>query len=227
MFQIDLNHPDISALQKAGRLKKFKKGEIIIRPYDDVKCIYVIVSGIIKSYTINKRGEEFTRIMYGEDEFFPLSWIANRARNDVFYGAVTDCEVFEVPRDVFTDKITTSVDITHATLVKVIEQYTVLVASVDNLEYKYARERLAFRLLMIAARFGDKQEDGSIVLPVVSQQDLGSAINLTRESVSRELARFERHGYISITKGRIKMLDTEKMSTELDGNLPPSYEQDL
>lgn len=227
MFQISLDHPDILALQEAGRLVKFKKGEIIIRPYDNVKSIFVIISGLVKSYTINKNGEEFTRIMYRENEIFPLSWIADRARNDVFYGAVSDCQIYLVPRDAFVEKLKTSVDVTYATLHKVIEQYTVLVSRIDNLEYKYARERLAFRLLLLAARFGEKQPDGSIVLPTLSQQDLGSTINLTRESVSRELARFERLGVLKTEKGKIIVLKTDGLSKELGGNLPESFGQDL
>lgn len=227
MFQIDLNHPIILELGKASRSVKYKKGEIIIRPYDDVKFVCIVASGIVKSYTINNHGEEFTRILYREEEVFPISWIANRPRQDVYYAAVTDCEVYQVPKELLMEQLKSSGDLSFAMLYKLVEQYTVLISRIDNLEYKYARERLAFRILVLAARFGKKQKDGSIVMPPLNQQELGSTINLTRESVSREIARFERLGYVKSEKGKITVLDTASLSKELGGSLPASFEEEL
>jgi CRP-like cAMP-binding protein len=214
MYQIANNHPDIEELRKHTRLVSFKKGEIILRPYDETNYLHAVNQGLVKIYNINARGEESITIIYGPDNLFPLAWIIEAKPQNVFIEALTDCKINLVPKDIFLDIAKRSGDVSYALARKILEQFALYASRVKNLEYKYARERLAYTLLLLAAQFG-KKSGVTFLVPRISQEDLARCVNLTRESVSKEISRFERVGLIELTRTYIVIKSPKKLKAEL------------
>jgi CRP-like cAMP-binding protein len=218
MFAIDLNHPDVLALSQHAKLYSFKKGAIVLHTYDDTPYLHIVVSGLVKAYSTNGRGEETIIVIYGPDNIFPVDWIVSKRVQTVDFMAMTDCEVALIPQDIFKKFLNESPDISSATLEKVVEQYTLFGMRITNLEFKYARERMAYRLLVLVGRFG-KEKNGVITLPHISQQDLASTINVSREGVNREMSRFERLGFVKYTSKDMQILDVEGLHKECGTDL--------
>lgn len=108
------------------------------------------------------------------------------------------------------EKLKSNANITFEFLCKVIEQFALYSSRVNNLELKYGRERVAYKLLLLAARFGKKRGE-SIVIPHFSQQDIGSLINLTREMVNIEMLKFEHKGLIKVSRKSIEIIQPKKL----------------
>ena len=223
LYNIDPNHPDIVELRKHTKFVKFKKGEVILHPHDETNYLHVIDEGMVKIYTINAKGDQSISIIYGPRELFPLSCvIEERMKNiyfearmkDTYFEAMTDCKIELVPKDIFIEKLKTNADVSYAFSRKVLEQFAMYASRVSNLEFKFSRERLAYRLLVLAARFGEKK-DGKYVLPYISQQDLAATLNLTRESVSREMSRFERLEIIGYGDSNIILMKPDDLHSEI------------
>jgi CRP-like cAMP-binding protein len=219
MFAIDLNHPDVTALTSHVKVVRYKKGEVIVRPDDDTGHLHIVINGMVKAYRINNRGEETISVMYGPDNIFPLAWIITQEQLPNFFGAITDCEVALLPREVFVKYMKSSIDVSNAILEKILEQFILFGSRITNLEFKFARERLAFQLLMLAGKFGERKGD-TLVMPHISQQDLGATINVSREGVSREIARLERLGVITSTTSSIIIKDPSRLQKEVSGDVP-------
>jgi len=213
MFAIDLNHPDVQEIQKHAKIRRFKKGMVIVRRDDDTNYLHIVISGLVKAYTENSRGEETITVIYGPDDIFPLSWIINQERTPVDFGAIADCEIALIPRAIFLKYLKESPDISYAVMQKILEQYIMFGGRIINLEFKFARERLAYRLLSLAAKFGEKK-DNTLVIPHISQNDLGVTINLSREHVSKEMARFEQLGLVKYDNTGIYILDVANLHKE-------------
>ena len=206
MLQLDFDHLQVQRLRQLGRRVSYKKGEIILRPTDEAESIYFIETGLVKTYATDEHGEQYLHVIYGEDEIFPLAWIIGKEGLDVIYEALTDCEIIRLPQKIFLEAIRSEVDISFSVLNKILRQFVVFAARVDNLEYKTARQRLAYRLILLGQRFGKRDQNGGIVLPSMTHHDIASSINLARESVSRELSRFERLNLIDGQGGRLVIL---------------------
>jgi len=217
MFAIDLNHPDIKAIRKHIKEASFKKGDMVLSPDKETTYLYSIRKGFVKLYTVNSREEQAIILIYGPDDIFPLSWIIGRQRQPFYFQAISDCEIALLPQDVFLKQMQDSSDVTFAVMHKIIEQFALFTSRVNNLEYKYARERLAYRLLLLSARFGETKGRDS-VLPHISQTDLASMINVSREGVSREMSRFERVGLVEYSKIRIVIKNPDGLKKELGGD---------
>lgn len=227
MFAIDPDHPDVVAIKKHIKEVRFRKGEIILHPYEDTAFLHVIRSGLVKAYTINSRGEEAINVIYGQDDLFPLAWIINQQRQPVYFQALTECRAVLVPQDVFLEYIQSSAAITYAVMQKILEQTTLFASRINNLEFKFARERLAYRLLVLAAKFGEPNKRGEMVIPHISQQDLAATINVSRESVSREISRFEKLGCLIYKSSGIVIKNQQQLHDEVRDTVIMYYDSSL
>ena len=206
--------PEIAKLAELGRKTIYRKGQVMLRPGDEPSDIFLIVEGIVKIYAINNLGEEYIHILFGPGEMFPLAWVVNSTPVSLYFAATSDCTVQRIAQEHFTKALDSNPQTGKEILAQAMRQFSVYVARVDNLEYKYARERLAYRILLIAQRFGKKNGE-NVELPFLGQQELGASINLSRESVSRELNRFLKMGLIVYEKGCLMVLDAQGLRKEI------------
>lgn len=214
-------HATIEQLFATGQTLKLAKNEIIIRPGDDPIYFYFIRNGFVKVYFINSEGDEYLHIIYGAGEMFPLSWIVNRVRRNVFYETITTAEISRVTHEEFMIATANDPQKGFAVMQQIVTQFNIYLDRIDNLEYKYARERLAYRLLFLAGRFGTKEGD-TFRVPYFTQQDLASSINLSRESAVRELNKFKNKGLIEYNSSNIILKDIEALSHEIKGGISPT-----
>jgi CRP/FNR family cyclic AMP-dependent transcriptional regulator len=211
----------IQKLFANGQRFELAKDEIVIRPGDDPSHLYRIETGFVKVYFINREGEEYLHLIYGAGEIFPLAWIVNRVRRNVFYETITPSVIMRISREEFMEKTATDPEMGFAVMQQAISQFNIYLDRIDNLEYKYARERLVYRLLFLAGRFG-KKEGSVFIVPYFTQQDLASSINLSRESAVRELNKLKNKGLIEYSSTSIVLKDIVALSHEINGGLSPN-----
>lgn len=213
-------------LIQLGRSIAYKKGEVLVRPSDESGIFYCITSGMVRAYTIEESGEKNIQIINGPSELFPISWLIKKQLPNLYYEALSDCVVVRMHTDDATRLLESSAQVSFAMLKQIVSQFVAYKARVDNLEYKFARERIAYHLLFLARRFGT-DEDGVITMNRFSQEEIGSATNVRREGVSRELKRFERLKYIEYTPGKLVLLDPAGLRLELAPKDVPLFIDDL
>jgi CRP/FNR family transcriptional regulator, cyclic AMP receptor protein len=209
---------DIQALEKFflnGRSVRTSKGQVVLRGDDDNPDIYFVGKGFIKVYSINDEGEEYLHIIYKQGDIFPLIWIFRNRRRRVFYEAMTDSVVWKLPKTHFLDYIKAKTDpVSFSVIEKLAEQFNIYADRLDNLEYRNAGERVVYRLLFLASRFGQKSDDKIIIEAPITHKLIAESINLTRESVSREIERLSKAGLIGSQNGKIIINSIEKLSQE-------------
>ena len=193
-----------------------KHTQILLIDEDRPRAMYYIGSGYVRVYSVNSRKEQYTHIIYGPGEIFPLTWLTKQTRSNVLYGALTDCEIYCVELDSFNRDLQKDNGLSYGMLQQAIEQYRLYTMRVDNLEYKYASERLAYRLILLSNRFGERSGDAITIMPPLTHQLLGSSLNLSRESVSREMEKLVRKGLVRYNQARqIVIPDIQSLSKEL------------
>lgn len=206
-----------------GKQIVYANGELILRADDEPQGAYYIVSGFVKVYSINSQGEEYVHIIYGDGEIFPMVWILRKISRSVFYEALGSVTILRAPSEALVKRLEQD-KIASSFLNQVVDQFSVYSDRVDNLEYKYARERLVYRLLFLAGRFGEQTGNSVIIAVPLTQQMIGGSINLSRESVGRELERLERKGLVEYNKQRrIVINDIAELTKELKDPIRTDY----
>lgn len=208
---------------KSGRAVRFEKNEIVLPDTDDDPDVFYITDGFIKAYSINDEGENYTHLIYGTGEIFPIEWAIRNHRRLIFYETLSPCELWKVSREQFIRRIhETSEPFSLALIEQMAEQFNVYADRLDNLEYKSAYERVVYRLLFLASRFGKKDGKKVVIEAPLTHRLIAESINLARESFSREFEKLFDKGLVTTKGSTIIILDVEKLRHEFSD--PPSLD---
>lgn len=208
----------LRALLAEGTERTYQPGELISGPDLATKEIFYVAEGLVRVYATNTRGEEYLHIIYRQGEFFPIAWIVSDVRRNMYFQALYGCKVVCIPRDVLTKKLQADGELCWEFTRRVAEQFTAYADRLDNLQYQYAIERVSYRLLFMASRFGVRQGK-KIKLPYFSQQAIASSINLSRETVARTMDKLKERNIISYGYKGITLQDLDALSQEVKGGI--------
>lgn len=187
--------------------QKYKKGEILIRADDNPPGIFYLKKGYVKEYAISKKGDELVVNIFKPISFFPMSWAINNTPNMYFFEAITDLEVWRVPKDKALEFIKTNPDVLYDLLSRVYKGTDGLLTRMTYLMSGNAYARLITELVIYAKRFSNPLH--------ISEKDLAASSGMTRETVSREVRILKSKGLVSFQKGKLLITDTNKLEGEL------------
>ena len=209
-------------------LTKFTKKEGIINAEEQPRGVYYLKSGYVRMYTITQEGYELTLNIFKPGTFFPLTWAIADIDNVYFYEALTDSEINLAPKDKSLTFIKNNSDILFDINRRTLTGLDAILTRLQYLILGNAYQRLANSFLMLGARFGVKT-NGSIKLTLTfTEQDLANLAGVTRETVSLELKKLKRDGYIKKDEGyytinKIGELRNESLIYYEDKALPYTF----
>ena len=191
-----------------GTRVSYQKGESIIRPGEEPPGAFLLVDGFVKSYDITKYGEENLLILREAGQVFPILWTMTDDNTHVFYKAVSDVTMLRISRKAYRDAIANQPAIKSTILNQVLDLYEIHSQRVINLGYRTAPERVAYRVIVLADRFGERTENGDIRIAAPTRhQDIAEAVNCSRETASRELSKLQKKGFIKSADGSFIIKD--------------------
>lgn len=199
-------------------LKRFKKGQIIIYGGDEPTGVFHLLSGKVRQYDINYRGDEIVVNVFKPPAFFPMAWAINKTHNQYFYETMTEVELRQAPADDVVAFLKTNPDVMYNLLSRLYSGTDGLQRRMAHLMGGSARSRILFELIVECARFGDIQEDGSYVLSI-KESELAQRAGLSRETVNREVSKLKTKGLLTHKGQTISVLSIKKLQEELGDDL--------
>lgn len=208
------NHSSsLDSFFRTGQNKRFFAGEVILSGEEPTGVFY-IQSGFVKVYSISDSGDKYVHIIYRPGEIFPLIWALRDVLRRVFYEAASDISVLQVSKSDFLAYLKNNSEVIREVLDQTVEQFSVYADRLDNLQYRSAHERLVYRLLFLASRFGVKRGNKTIIKAPITHESVAESINLARETVSREIELLEKKHLIGREGGNIVIYDVKKLSNQ-------------
>lgn len=215
MLATDQQTQALVSLFHSGTKLTYRKGEFVIRPGETPNSVFYIESGLVKAFNISKYGEENLLIIRKSHEIFPLIWALTGQERDINYQALTPTVIWRLHPKKYTTFLNTHPDALRPVMDMVTEMYRLHSERLLNLEYRTVRERLISFLLLMYERFGEETAEGMLINVPLRHQDIGSSINASRETASRELAALERKGLIRNKQSSIVLKDIEALKAYL------------
>jgi CRP-like cAMP-binding protein len=211
-----LQSASIHRFFEQGQPLTYGKGDVIVGNHALPDKVYFIGAGFVKTYSISDDGDEYIHLISGQGEIFPLLWAyLHDIPDSLFYEAISTTTVWRVAQDVFIRHLKTDHGFCFDMSMQLANQAQIFNERVDNLEYKKAGERVIYRLLFLASRFGVR-ENGIITIEApITHELFASTINLARESVSREFERLEELRLVKRVNHQICIIDFQKLSDQL------------
>ncbi|MDX1765806.1 MAG: Crp/Fnr family transcriptional regulator [Candidatus Saccharimonadales bacterium] len=179
-----------------GTLIEFHRDEIVIRPEITPPGVFFVDKGHFKVYELTRSGNENIHTFKQPGNIFPMRWAIINQQRESYTQAISDATVYRLAASHFRDFLRNQPDVMIDTLKSMVMLYESYSERIHNLEYRYAKERIAFRLLALARRYGVLHKGKYYIHLPIRQSEFADSINVTRETASRELGKLKRNGII-------------------------------
>jgi CRP-like cAMP-binding protein len=193
---------------------RYAKGEVVLAPAESPENVFFLAAGRLKAHEVSYRGDEVVVSLIKAPAFFPLSWAMNHVPNRFYYKADKDCLIYGADKDEVLRFIQKNPDVMFNQLGQVYDSFDGMLGRMVQMMSGTAKSRLLYELIVECRRFATSLPDGSYRLDA-TERDLASRAGLTRETVSREMAKLKRLDWVTISGKGIFIHDVKVLQRAL------------
>ena len=203
-------------LRTLGGISKYpkpvQKGGHFYRQDNDFRSLYIVRSGAVKTYYINKRGEEHITGFYLPGELFGIDGIFH-GMHQYSAEALDTSAVCEIPYTRLEQKFQTQPEIQRLTLAVLCNELYERQQPLLMLRQYPAQERLATFLTNLSSRLKQRGLSATEFDLPMSRRDIASYVGVAEETMSRLFSRFQKRALLSVNGRSVSISDL----TELEG----------
>jgi len=192
-----LDPPDVHLVENQLVYEEFPAHTTI---FDSSSCkgVMAVVSGIVRVYMLSEEGREITLYRLLKDDFCMLSvsCLMGTMPLQAIISADTDCRLALLSNDIFSDIHRRNPRIQQVLLSTMTARLADVMWVVEQVTFKGMDRRIGGFLLA---------QPASMVY--ATHEAIASELGTAREVVSRMLKYFERSGFISLSRGKLKIID--------------------
>lgn len=207
-----LNESELNRLDTIiERKKPLQKGSEIFKAGEEMKCLYAIRSGTLKSYTITEQGDEQITAFHLAGDLIGFDGISS-GTHPSFAQALETAMICEIPYDTL-DNLSTTMPKLRQQILRLMsaeivgDQNMILLLSKKN-----AEQRLASFIHNLSVRYAARGFSPREFRLSMTRGDIGNYLGLTVETISRLLGRFQKNEMIAVKGKYITVLDDVQLS---------------
>ncbi|QLK88282.1 fumarate/nitrate reduction transcriptional regulator Fnr [Arsenophonus endosymbiont of Aphis craccivora] len=207
-----LNEHELDQLDNIiERKKPIQKGQTLFKAGDELKSLYAIRSGTIKSYTITEEGDEQITDFHLAGDLVGFDAIINH-KHLSFAQAIETSMFCEIPFETLDD-LSGKMPNLRQHIMRLMsseikdDQEMILLLSTKN-----AEERLAAFIYNLSRRFAQRGFSAKEFRLTMTRGDIGNYLGLTVETISRLLGRFQKNNTLSVKGKYITINDMYKLT---------------
>ena len=202
---------DLDRLVAFAKLKHVSAREVIFRKADPGNQMSAIISGRVKMSTVSEDGKEMVFGIIGPGEFFGEISLLDGEERTATVTAIEPTELLVIERRDFVPFLESYPKVAIRLLGTLALSLRLTNELFEDTIFRNLPARLAKRLLVLADNCGDETANGTRIGLKLSQQEIGSMIGTSRESVNKQMRSWEAEGLISYKQGYITIIDPDRM----------------
>lgn len=199
---------DIRLTSDERDVYNYRKNHILYREGQRPKEVYYVVSGKIKVYRTHADGKSFITSILGPSDFLGYSAILEESNYKENAQVLEDAQVMVIPREDFTELLTNNMQVSKQFIKLIAKEVAEKEEALVNLAYNSLRKKVAYGISQLLDKF--HQQPGNKVIDL-SRENLAHTIGVATESLIRTLADFKEENLIDIQKGKIVVLNENKL----------------
>jgi CRP/FNR family transcriptional regulator/CRP/FNR family cyclic AMP-dependent transcriptional regulator len=185
------------------RRRLYRAREVVFHQGEIGREMYIVVSGRLKVSAVSEDGKELSFFILQESDLFGELALIDGETRSVSVTAVDSCELLMLRQADFQALLKQN-DLIGLRLLSLLAGKVRSTTSLyESSVFIEIPGRLAGKLLELAEESGVESDGGVLIDTRLSQYDLGTLINASRESVNKQLKAWEAGGIIELRKGRI------------------------
>ncbi len=206
-----LETADRTRLLDAARIAALPKGTVIFGPGRPPENLLLLLEGRVRVQQITENGREIVLYRVHAGESCVLTTACLLAFEDYTAEGIaeTDVEAVVIPRAAFDDVMSTSPAFRRFVFSAYSRRITDLFLTVEEIAFGRMDARLAAKLLELAG-----EESRITATHAVLATELGTA----REVISRQMAEFQRRGWVEQSRGIVTLADRGALEKFVEAN---------
>lgn len=193
-----LNAEEMIEVQRLIVQREYKKGEFIIHPLKVMQCLFIINKGKVKVIRPNSDGKEQILYVLTVGEFFGEQALFGKISDDIIVEALEDSGICTISKAQFQALLQKMPQIA----LKMIEVMSVRLSKmeelVESLGINSVDKRVFDLIEEFSLKFGRKTEQGILIQLPLSREEMANHLGITRETISRKLAKYQDEGRIKL-----------------------------
>ncbi len=199
-----------SVMEEIGTLQHYKKDEMIYLQEDDAETFYLLKSGRVRLFFSSLNGNELTVKILGANSLIGDASYFSQTPRVTSASAVTDAELVSVDLDKLIPYFTKHPGLILELLDFMSQTIRFISIQVFSMAFLSADKKVAHILVQLGTYFKNKETDPSYSIDY-THQDIAELIGVSRVTITKELKRFEKRGWVSLEYRNIQILDEEAL----------------
>lgn len=189
-------------------MRNFSKGDILHNGSADCAGLILVKSGQLRAYTISDDGREITlyRLFEYDICLFSASCMMRSIQFDIIITAEKDTEAIVIPAEIYKSIMEESAPLANYTNEIMASRFSDVMWLIDQIMWKSFDKRLAEFLI------NESNIENSAVLKT-THETIGNHLGSPREVVTRMLKYFSNEGMITLSRGKIDIVDKKKLES--------------
>jgi CRP-like cAMP-binding protein len=205
---------DMLRIAAAARMQRAPAGHVIIERGDPPEAVFAVATGKLKVVAPRSAGRDATLHILGPGDVFGEVALFDADGRTARVTAIEESVLLVVDRRDFMDLLARSSELSARILSLMAARLRHTIAHFEETTSLGVAARLARKLLLLAKDFGVREDRGIALTLKLSQSELGDLVDSSRQTVNRELRRWQSEGVLRKEKGRLVVLDMERLRAE-------------
>ncbi|MDQ6973560.1 MAG: Crp/Fnr family transcriptional regulator [Mariprofundaceae bacterium] len=210
--------PELNQLENQGLRQEIQQQKILHAPKDhhlfregDACRGYVLLlSGIMRVYKVDSEGREILlyRVQAGQSCMLTTTCLLGLQPYPAQGVTESDVDMILLPANIFDRLLAESSEFRRYAMAHMGKRICEMMMLIEDVAFGRMDQRVARVLL--------QRQPENVPYITCTHQDLASELGTAREVVSRMLKNFERHGWITLSRGSIALQDRDMLHRLLD-----------
>lgn len=211
-----LKPTELQEINRRFKEQGFEPDQPIYFEGDPAEYLYVVAAGKVKLMRHTRGGKDVLLDLLEPGEYFGgLSPLAEETYAETAQAHTSICTL-RIGKDVFRSILTERPGIALRVLEITAARLREAHEKVRQLSSFSVEHRIAFTLLKLAEKFGERQKVGLLIQSPLSRDDLAEMTGTTTESASRAISQFQKAGWIDTGRQWVAITDPEGLASILN-----------
>jgi CRP/FNR family cyclic AMP-dependent transcriptional regulator len=207
---------ELDELLTYARVERFGAHQTVLLKGSPGTGMMAVIKGEIRISGPGADGREVIFNMLGPGDIFGEVALLDGGERSADATATTACEVLVIERRNFLPFLERHPPVATKLLIALCAKLRRTTEQVEDLALLDLPARLAKKLLSLARTHGRQTERGLLIDTKLSQGELAKSLGTSRESVNKQLARWQRDGFLRVVDGAITVVDREGLRQVLE-----------
>jgi len=197
------------------RFRRYRARQVVVWEGEADGGLFAVVSGFLKAVSSEADGKDVVLSIMGKGEVFGELSVLDGKPRSASVVALEESEVAVIDRAPLLKLLESCPQLAISMLGVLAQRVRTLTTRCEHLSSMDVGGRLAKTLLSLAKMHGESSGAAVRIRVRLSQQDLGSMVGATRESINKLMRSWSEHGVLAREGGRVVIRDVRALNSML------------